>query len=263
VNAHLLDDLGRTKLASRESLAAIAKRARAIATWRHFAYATAFAVALGISRPFQGFEMNLYWAPWRILYHTPWLILYAYVFVLAIVAAEASDPNRSGPSTWRYAGAVVVASVITLGIAAGFSEYFQVAPKRVQAGREAPRTDTGRDPVLRNRVLAVAGSGFDGVLFGSLATFIYVRQRRSRLAMRALADAQIARSEAMRTLLASQLAAARAKVDPAFVFQTLEMIERTYETSPGRADVLLDELTAFLRAAIPRLRAEETPGSVE
>jgi LytS/YehU family sensor histidine kinase len=53
----------------------------------------------------------------------------------------------------------------------------------------------------------------------------------------------------------------RAQVDPAFVFQTLEMIEQTYETIASRADVLLDELVAFLRAAIPRLRAEEVLGS--
>jgi hypothetical protein len=243
------------------SVNTFAKRAWAIVTWKHVVYATVIAVILGISRPFQAFEMNLYWAPWRILYHTPWLIAYAYVFVAAIVFAEASDPNPNGPSTWRYGAAIAGACVVTLGIAAACGGYFQFPPKRVAAGQEVSTPQTGRDPVLKKRVMAVAGSGIDGVTFGALAAFIYVRQRRSRLAMRALADAEIARSEAMRTLLASQLAAARAKVDPAFVFQTLEMIERTYETNTSRADVLLDELIAFLRAAIPRLRAEEVPGS--
>jgi hypothetical protein len=240
---------------------AFAKRAWAIVTWKHFAYATAFAVILGISRPFQAFEMNLYWAPWRILYHTPWLILYACLFVAAIVFAEASDENPNGPSTWKYAAAIACACVASLGIAAAGGPYFQFPLKRVQAGQEVSTPQTAGDPIMKKRVMAVAGSGIDGVTFGALAAFIYVRMRRSRLAMRALADAEIARSEAMRTLLASQLAAARAKVDPAFVFQTLEMIEQTYETNASRADVLLDELIAFLRAAIPRLRAEEMLGS--
>jgi hypothetical protein len=49
-----------------------------------------------------------------------------------------------------------------------------------------------------------------------------------------------------------------AQVDPAFVLQALENVERTYEEDPARGDILLDEFIAFLRDAIPRLRSDET-----
>jgi LytS/YehU family sensor histidine kinase len=93
--------------------------------------------------------------------------------------------------------------------------------------------------------------------YGWIATFIYVRLRSSRLAARALANAEIERSEAQRKLLAAQLVAAHAQVDPAFVLEKLEEVERAYEVDPARADRLLDEFIAFLRDAIPRLRADE------
>ena len=40
------------------------------------------------------------------------------------------------------------------------------------------------------------------------------------------------------------------------MIQTLERIERTYEEDPAAADARLDELIAFLRDAIPRLRSD-------
>jgi LytS/YehU family sensor histidine kinase len=60
-------------------------------------------------------------------------------------------------------------------------------------------------------------------------------------------------------LLAAQLVAANAQVDPAFVMTTLETIERTYEKDPVRADAQLDEFILYLRDAIPRLRNDEQP----
>jgi LytS/YehU family sensor histidine kinase len=103
----------------------------------------------------------------------------------------------------------------------------------------------------------VFGVGFDGVVHGWFATFIYVGLRNSRRAARALADAEVERSEAQRSLLAAQLLAAQSQVDPEFVMRTLEGIERIYEKEPAAADAQLDELIAFLRDAIPRLRSDE------
>jgi hypothetical protein len=40
------------------------------------------------------------------------------------------------------------------------------------------------------------------------------------------------------------------------VFRALATIEEAYEDDPARADALLDDLIAFLRAAIPRLRSD-------
>jgi len=57
-------------------------------TWRHWIWATAIGLAVTLSIPLQKFEVNLYWAPWRVIFGAPWMLLFAYVFLLAIVVAE-------------------------------------------------------------------------------------------------------------------------------------------------------------------------------
>jgi LytS/YehU family sensor histidine kinase len=77
-----------------------------------------------------------------------------------------------------------------------------------------------------------------------------------------LADAEVGRSEAQASLIAAQLVAAHAQVDPAFVLKRLEDIEQSYAANPEAADAELDELIVFLRDAIPRLRTEDAvPGA--
>jgi LytS/YehU family sensor histidine kinase len=112
---------------------------------------------------------------------------------------------------------------------------------------------------VRVRAVAMSVVGMDAAFHGALAILIYARLRKARLAALDLARAELARSEANRKLLASRLDAARAQVDPSLVIERLELIESAYETDPTAADAELDELIAFLRGAIPRLRAEPLP----
>jgi hypothetical protein len=46
----------------------------------------------------------------------------------------------------------------------------------------------------------------------------------------------------------------QARIDPQFLFDMLEAVRRAYESDSERAEHLLDELVAFLRAALPRLQ---------
>ena len=228
-------------------------RAWHILTWRHWVWATALGVLLGILVPLQNLHLNFYFTHWKILYDTPFYVVFAWVFMLAIVGAEASVPRDRWPSLWRYFLGAVAASLICVGLAGSFSDQFRLAPKRVISGgsRDATKTYSSQHRLT----MAVFEVGFDGIVHGWLATFIYAGLGRSRRAARALADAEIARSEAQRTLLAARLQAAHAKVDPAFVMQRLDTIEGAYESDPSAADGQLDELIAFLRDAIPRMRA--------
>jgi LytS/YehU family sensor histidine kinase len=91
---------------------------------------------------------------------------------------------------------------------------------------------------------------------GALGILIYVWLRNARRASEALARAEIERSDAERKLVTSQVEAVEAEVDPGFVFSTLETIENTYDRDRAAADAMLDELIAFLRAAIPKVRGE-------
>jgi hypothetical protein len=232
------------------------ERARHFLTWRRWALATALGMLLGVLVPLQDLHINFYFTPWKIVYQTPFYVAFSWVFLLAIAGVEASVPRSQWPSLWRYFSGAVAASVVCLCLAWSFSDQLRIAPRRDISGGSTNNQKTFTSQNKRN--VAVFLIGFDGIVYGWLATFIHAGLRNSRRAARALSEAEIERSEANRALVASQLEAAHAEIDPAVVFDSLETIERTYEEDPARADALLDDLIAFLRAAIPRLRLDES-----
>jgi len=89
----------------------------------------------------------------------------------------------------------------------------------------------------------------------SLLFFAHLRSSRmgEAAAMR-LAAAQAAHLESRRRAAQMRLQAVQARVDPNLLFDMLESVKRCYEEDASRAEQLLDELIAFLRAALPRLR---------
>ena len=220
-------------------------------TWKHWAWATVIPIALAMTMPLQNFHQNWYWALWRFLFAVPWFLLFSYTLLVAIAVAESSAPTDRATPAWRYVVALVAASAIYVAALAAFPDWHQFAPREIRSGQElAP---LGQANELRERTLRGAPAR---LAYGWFLTFIYVRLRNARCAARALARAEVERSEAQRRLIAAQLVAAHAQVDPVFVLQKLEEVERAYEDDPPRADILLDEFIAFLRDAIPRLRAE-------
>ena len=230
-------------------------RVRHVLSWRRWAWATALGMLAGVLVPLQALHLNFYFTPWKIVYHTPFYVAFAWVFALAIALVEAGVPRGRWPSLRRYFFGAVAASLVCVGLAWSFSDQLRLAPKRVIGGGVASPEKTFTPQ--HRKTIAVFEVGFDGVVLGWLATFIHVGLRNSRRAARALTDAEIERTEAQRNLLAAQLVAANAQVDPAFVMKSLETIEAAYEDDPVRADALLDEFIVFLRDAIPRLRLED------
>ncbi|MEO6750078.1 MAG: histidine kinase, partial [Casimicrobiaceae bacterium] len=92
-------------------------------------------------------------------------------------------------------------------------------------------------------------------LFVSL--FFYVNFRETR------AEAALQRASAERHLLSRQAVEAQmklmqAQVEPHFLFNTLASVQYLTETDPPRANLLLGHLIAYLRAALPQLRAAST-----
>ena len=229
-------------------------RTRQVLTWKRWACATALGALLGVLVPLQNLHINFYFTPWKMVYQMPFYLAFAWVFLLAIAGVEASVPRGEWPSLWRYLSGAVAASLACVGLAWALSDQMRMAPQRIISGGSSLPSRTIHLKYRTN--IAVFEIGFDGVVHGWLATFIYVALRNARRAARALSDAEIERSEAHRALLASQLEAAQAKIDPEDVFRALATIEEAYEDDPARADALLDELIAFLRAAIPRLRSD-------
>ncbi len=95
-------------------------------------------------------------------------------------------------------------------------------------------------------------------LFGSLAYAVLVlslgsQEQRARLS---LARRQ---TEALRTQqMEAEMAALNAQIEPHFLFNTLATTRRLYATTPDRGRDMLGSLIAYLHAALPGMRAQES-----
>ena len=81
------------------------------------------------------------------------------------------------------------------------------------------------------------------------------RSRTREVAAARLACAQAAQRDARRSIAQARLAAVQARIDPQLLFGMLEAVRCSYAVDAVRAECLLDELIAFLRAVMPQLRA--------
>jgi len=115
-----------------------------------------------------------------------------------------------------------------------------------QAAPEPPAVGHGR--------IFSIWTAVNAFMFGALATFFWLRLRGARRTERALADAQLVAAEASRNVVTSRLQAAQAHVDPQLLFDVLDRAEALYESDRMAATVLIDDLIAYLRAAMPRMR---------
>ena len=82
-----------------------------------------------------------------------------------------------------------------------------------------------------------------------------MRSRAHEQAAARLAAAQAAQLETRRRLVRSRLQSVQARIDPQLLFDMLEAVRRSYDADPSRAEQLLDELVAFLRAVVPRINS--------
>jgi len=91
----------------------------------------------------------------------------------------------------------------------------------------------------------------------SMALLFFTHLQHSRahaVAAERLDAAKAEQREVRRRLACGQLKAVQARIDPQLLFDMLDAVRRAYESDPVRAERLLDELVAFLRAALPRLQ---------
>jgi hypothetical protein len=130
---------------------------------------------------------------------------------------------------------------------------------------------TGRAAILvKQGVVQSAGTmqlyGFILSLTMALLFFAHLRRSRTHEAAAArLAAAQAAQREARRRTVQARLQAVQARIDPHLLFEMLEAVRVCYAADAPRAERLLDELIAFLRASLPRLptRSSSVPREAE
>lgn len=95
---------------------------------------------------------------------------------------------------------------------------------------------------------------FDWLVLAGVATFVYTDRRRARAAQARRRAAEIERARAAKRTLESRLQAMQARIEPQFLFNTLAQVRELYRASAARGERMLDELIAYLRAAMPRMR---------
>ncbi len=169
-----------------------------------------------------------------------------FAVMLSVLVAD-----RVSPAPLRRWWPYVVALLV--GVASGstlywlFSQYLFTIPTpyQVPGGHEAFATFA-----LRHGVYSLVICG--------LATYIYASGRYTADSLAALRAMQLDRFEREKRVLESRLAAMQARIEPKFLLETLSRVERLYEIDAHGADVLLTELSVYLRAAIPQT---DDPGS--
>lgn len=173
-----------------------------------------------------------------VLELTGWFVLLGgelWVLLLIIGYALAPFPARSR--------AVNAAALLGACAAAGVAEFSN--------GRGRILLEQGVvDSVMTMHVYAFAFALIMALLF-----FAHLHRSRAREeAARRLGAAQSAQRQTRQRLVQARLQAVQARIDPQLLFEMLEEVRSAYEQDASRAERLLDELVAFLRIALPRLR---------
>jgi hypothetical protein len=106
-----------------------------------------------------------------------------------------------------------------------------------------------------NATLArIAYATIENALLGGAGVFVWLHRRRDQRASTRMHEAQIARVQSSKRTLESRLQAMQARVEPRFLFNTLAQVKALYERDGALGERVLDELIAYLRAAMPRMR---------
>ena len=177
--------------------------------------------------------------------------------VLMIVAVAAADEavERGLPRLPTYGVAVVGAAVI--GTLAGWHLRLALGLTYHASSEQLLSMNASFGLVRRLDMMMIC------TLVGALATFVHVNRRTSLAARRRQHEAERARAQAQRRTLESQLQALQARVEPMFLFGTLERIRQLYRTDAAAASSMLEDLIAYLRAALPHLRESTSTVSQE
>jgi sensor histidine kinase YesM len=96
------------------------------------------------------------------------------------------------------------------------------------------------------------------MVFGGFAYAVYVYQRRAAQAASQAHESGLQRIQLERQMTEARLQALRAQIEPHFLFNTLANIHRLHRTDAALGRRMLANFVAYLRAALPRMRGDET-----
>jgi len=195
-----------------------------------------------------GLVIPVWWAPveTKLSRLVETAVTGALIFVAVVIADELVQ--RGASSVRTYAIAIVTAALV--GAVAGWyvrsatGLTFRAPPGIVPA------------PLMNasHRIAHHLGIAIVCSLVAGLATFVWVSRRTALAARRRQQEAERARAQARRRTLESQLQALQARVEPMFLFDTLERIRAAYRFDAAAGNAMMEDLIVYLRAALPHLR---------
>ena len=96
------------------------------------------------------------------------------------------------------------------------------------------------------------------ILLAGLLALIHEAQRRQRAAARALHEVEVGRIALEKRRMEARLQMMQAQIEPHFLFNTLATVKRLYRTDTADGEHMLASLMQYLRAALPKLREDES-----
>jgi sensor histidine kinase YesM len=106
-----------------------------------------------------------------------------------------------------------------------------------------------------------------GVLFAKVARWLVISglayvflvfQRQAAEAATQAHETELQRIQLDRQMTEARLQSLRAQIEPHFLFNTLANVRQLYRTEPDRGRKMLANFVAYLRAALPQMRHDET-----
>ncbi len=210
--------------------------------------AAALLGVIAVSPPMLQTMLGPFAVPWPALARA--LInaeIWAHTLLLAIVIADRSV-DRGASRLRSYGSAAVLAAIIGTLIGAAHSHFVwdaihSDAPLRQQAAID--------DWVIYTHQMYLV---IEATLIGGVASYIYADRREARQMAARLFAASLRRTAQSRAMLESELQAMQARVEPELLFRTLARVRDLYDADRAQGDAMLDELIAYLRAAMPHMR---------
>jgi signal transduction histidine kinase len=162
----------------------------------------------------------------------------AFAMLLAVAVADRAtdkNPDRRGAYAVAIVTGALIAGVLEAYGATGLWHLF------------VPQDD---DPSPG----AALYLGLELVMLGGGIVWIVNDRRRAQRARDRTHAAELERIAAEKRSIESDLQAMQARVEPQFLFNTLAQVRALYREDAARGERMLDELIAYLRAAMPKMR---------
>jgi len=93
---------------------------------------------------------------------------------------------------------------------------------------------------------------------GALAYAFFIFRRQAEQAAAQAHDSDVHRLQLELQMTQARLQSLRAYIEPHFLFNTLANVQRLYGTQPERGRAMLASFIAYVRAALPQMRHDET-----